>query len=135
MYACQSAPKDRVCSAEGLTYKNRCFLKIEECTRKQKIEVAHDGDCKGKKDLETQNSTNETEKEDKLVKKTGKNRKNRTLVNTENKTKKSQNQRNLASRRHEADVKDAAYALQQENDVSTIKKQTKKAKSRQRERI
>lgn len=134
MYACQSAPKDRVCSAEGRTYKNRCFLKIEECTRKQKIEVAHDGDCKGKKDLESQNSTNETEKEDKIIKKPGKNRKNRTLVSTENKIKKSQNQRNLANKRHETGVKDDVYVSQQESDASTFKKQTNKAKNR-KERI
>jgi agrin len=40
-----SASHEQLCASDGNTYLNECFLKMEECNRKTKIEILYKGSC------------------------------------------------------------------------------------------
>ena len=43
---CKHGVRRPLCSEEGVTYKSRCYLKIDECTAGKKIKIKHRGSCR-----------------------------------------------------------------------------------------
>lgn len=46
IYACRNGERNLLCAQNGHTYKNKCFLKVDECTAGRRIRVLHKGACR-----------------------------------------------------------------------------------------
>lgn len=45
VFHCRRLPERPVCSMDGRTFKNRCFLGVEECASARTLSIAQDGRC------------------------------------------------------------------------------------------
>lgn len=48
IYSCKVADKGPICSTDNKTFKNKCYLKTEECSTGMRIRIAHRGPCMGR---------------------------------------------------------------------------------------
>jgi len=46
VYHCRGLERRPVCTVSGRTYRNKCFLRVDECAANRRMRVLHRGSCR-----------------------------------------------------------------------------------------
>ena len=46
VYHCRGLERRPVCTVDGRTYRNKCFLRVDECAANRRMRVQHRGSCR-----------------------------------------------------------------------------------------
>jgi len=50
VYHCRGLERRPVCTLDGRSYRNKCFLRVDECAANRRLRVRHRGPCRGVSD-------------------------------------------------------------------------------------